>query len=272
MSIHRKFLPQKDYPLYNNEVNRLIVGSSILSSNPDDIHSVHSTLWDRKNLEYALAEKTGDEDGFVTLNGKKQLAMIPTIKAQIELLEQAFAQFKKDRVKGGYRSPDIMPPHMLEEYYKLNAQLTVQLMEADAIEMKIANYKEVEDIESDNMVLKYGLQGSSKLRNGIIVLLDGMKCSETPEGIMIINDPRSPYHGMACSDYRDLCRVWHGQRKAANNERLEQLRKQAIEKGEVPPRQLPVSSMHKVNRQSLPDYPENIRNYLIEKPHRIRTA
>ncbi len=271
MGIHRKFLPIRDFPLYNDEVDRLIMGSSILNNDPGNI-SVHSTLWDRKNLAYYLAEKVGNEDGFVTLNGKRQLAMIPFVKGQLEQLEQTFAQYKKERINQGFKAVDLMPAHMLEEFYTLNARLTVLEMEADFLQKRLAEYKEVEDVESDSQVLKYGLRAFSKLKDGVIVLMDGQKCSETPEGIMIINDSRSRYSGMSVADYRDLCKIWLASRKAADRERLLQMQAEAIKNGEKPPQELPISSMHRANPVTFPAWPEGVRNYLIEKPHRIRTA
>ncbi len=197
--------------------------------------------------------------------------MIPFVKGQLEQLEQTFAQYKKDRLNQGFKAVDLMPAHMLEEYYTQNARLTVLEMEADFLQKRLSEYKEVEDVESNAGVLKYGLRAFSKLKDGVIVLMDGQRVQEI-DGIMVIVDTRSPYRGMACSDFRDLCKVWMSQRKEADKEKLEKLINQAIEKGEKPPQQLPISSMHRANPVTFPAWPEGVRNYLIEKPHRIRTA
>jgi hypothetical protein len=270
MSVHRKFLPIKDFPKYNRELDRLIMNSNILNSNENDPHSIHQVLFDKQNMTILLSERIGDEDGYYVLNGKKQQASIPFTQGQVDQIEKTFAQYKKDRISQGFKAVDLMPAHLMEEFYILHARLTLYHMEADFLEKRLTEYKDKEDVESDNLVLKYGLRAFGKLHNGILETIDGQKCSELPDGTIIINDPRSKYHGIAVEDYRELCKVWQASRKAADKEKLEQLR-EPKEKGEAPPKQLPASSMHKANPSTFPAWPEGIRNYLTEtKPKRVR--
>jgi hypothetical protein len=244
MGVHRVFLPIKSYPAYNNTLDHLIMNSSILNNDANDIHSVHSTMWNRSSLEYYLAQRIGDEDGFIVLNGRKELASMPFVKGQLDQLDKNFAQFKADKVKAGFKVPDLMPAHLMEEYYTLHARLTCLQMEAENLQKRLSEFKDAEDEESDSMLLKYGLQARGKLHDGILVLIDGQKCEQTREGIIIINDPRSPYTGMAVEDYRELCKTFQASRKENEKNRLRQLQREAKEKGNNIPKQLPVSAPH----------------------------
>ena len=73
-------------------------------------------------------------------------------------------------------------------------------------------------------------------------------------------------------DYGNSANPFKQARKEIEKTDSVQLQREAKEKGNNIPKQLPVSSMHRVSPSALPAWPEGIRNYLVEKPHRIRTA
>ena len=74
---------------------------------------------------------------------KRELANIPYIKNQLEQLDKKFAEFKKDKVRAGFKAPDLMPAQMMEQYYTLHAQLTCYQWEAESLQKKLSEFKDL---------------------------------------------------------------------------------------------------------------------------------
>jgi hypothetical protein len=121
------------------------------------------------------------------------------------------------------------------------------------------------------MVLRYGLMGVGKMRDGILNVIDGQKCGQTIDGTIIIEDARSPYNGMAVSDYRELIKSWFEHKREIEKNKLRQMQREARENGRIAPTQLPSQAPHKVSRESLPKWPEGVRNHLEAIPKETKT-
>jgi hypothetical protein len=222
------------------------------------------TLWDKGNIIYHIAELEGDQEGKYIHSGTKMTALIPLIQKKLSDLENMFAEHKKNRIKQGFNPSDIMPKEMMNEFYTLHARLFVYETEVEFLKKQLSEFVEKEEAESDSKVLIYGLQGYGKLSGGVLSTIDGQKVEEI-DGIMVIVDKRSPYHGMSVPDYRELTRQWQADRKEADRQKLLRLQDEARAKGNLIPKQLPVQSPHKVSRASLLAWPTGVRNYLKEK-------
>jgi hypothetical protein len=266
----RIFLPIAQYPVYNDAVDRFMMDSNILNGGSDRV-TVHSTYWDRKNIEYHLQEREGDDQGKFIYNGVKSTALIPFIEIKIKAIEDSYEKYKHDRIRSGYAEPTEMPIGILNELYLAKARLTVLFMEAEFLHKQLKEYKDKEEVDSDAMVLKYGLRCHGKLRDGILVLIDGQKVEDI-DGVMTICDSRSPYDQLPVPSYRALAKKWQEDRKVADKERLMQMQAKCKAEGLNIPKQLPVSSMRRVNPSTFPSWPENKVNHLAEKRHRIRTV
>ena len=264
----RTFLPINDFPAYNNALNYLLVNSNILNTG-NDLPSVHSEFWDKQNIIFHIAELQGDSDGNYIHQGSKLKALIPLTQVKIDVLKKKFEEIKKVKVKQGYAAPQIMSKEIMDEFYSLNARLTCHEAELEFLKKKLEEYTDKDQKEDDNLMLVYGLQAYCKLYENILISIDGQKVSEI-DGIMVIDDKRSPYHGLAVEHFRELVKRYQADRKKANQEKLLRMQEEARSKGNFVPKQLPVKSPSRVSISSLPPYPMEYKNYLIEKKQRIR--
>ena len=237
----RTFLPITNYPTYNDAVDTMMLDSSILNGGSDMIN-IHSISWDRKNIEYHLMEREGDEEGQFIHEGRKSMALIPFIELKIKAIEDSFKKYKIDQVHQGYAEPSEMPIKMLNEYYTLHASKTVLQAEADELRKRLNEYKDKEQKIDDSMVLAYGPRLFGKLLDGRLHTIDGQNVTEIG-GTMVISDQRSPYYGLSVPDYRDLAIKWRMERKQGG---------------------VFAKAPSKIAKSSLPPFPENAKNYFDE--------
>jgi hypothetical protein len=215
--MNRKFLPIKDYPLYNDTVDRLMLQSAVLNSGSDTRPSVHTIFWDETTVRGYLMEIEGDKDGQYFQSGEYYTAKKVKVLVELKKIEDAFVRYKKRRLGEGYEEPTEMPNEMLNEYYTWQARLTVLEAESEFLHKKLKEYTDKKQSEDDNRVLAFGLQGHGKFHGirasnpdleNVLREMDGQKIAFSAEGVLIISDSRSPYNGMAVFDYRKLCDEW----------------------------------------------------------------
>jgi hypothetical protein len=96
--------------------------------------------------------------------------------------------------------------------------------------------------------------------------IDGQIITQTEEGLLIINDPRSPYSGLSVFEYYALCKVYYSQQKQKERDKLKQVQEQCRLEGKTVPNHLGVQAPHKVSRSSLPKFPAGVKNWLKESP------
>jgi hypothetical protein len=258
----RSFLPIKDYPVYNNHVDMLLLASKIFNGGSEKIPSIHTIFFDRKGIEYYILELEGDpETGKLIKDKSVTSARIPAEKARLNEIEKQYEKYKYQRMQGGFEEPTEMPLELLNQWYLTHARLSVYTAELEECRKHLDEFTDKVDEESASKVLQWGLRGFSKLRDGQISLLDGQHCSMTDDGIMIIDDERSPYSGMACSDYRKLAKQWISERDDADRKKLLRVQQAAREKGETIPQALPTKSMVHVSINHLPKWPEWAKNF-----------
>jgi hypothetical protein len=274
----RTYLPIADFSVYNNLVDDLLIHSSILNGGSEIVPNLHSVIWTRDNLEGHLAEIEGNENGEYLKNGAGAVAVIPYLQSKIREIEKRFTEYKDLQVKQGYSMPEVMPNQMLNEFYLLKAQLTVLQAEADELRKRLQVCKDEEQKEEDSKVLQYGLVGWASFHTdprllNILKVIDGQRITLTEEGLLIINDKRSPYSGMAVADYRALCKTFYNQQQQKEKENFKQFQEQCKAEGKPIPRQEPARAPRKVSRASLPPWPAGVKNWLAknEAPiHMIR--
>jgi hypothetical protein len=110
--------------------------------------------------------------------------------------------------------------------------------------------------------LRYGPVCTGRLFQGLLSEIDGQVVGRQDD-IMIIRDKRSPYNGMAVSDYRSMSNAWLAQIRRADAEILKQRQAKARAEGKpVPQSHSSISPGIRVKKELLPMWPEGIRNYL----------
>lgn len=270
----RTHLPIADFPVYNNAVDLYLVQSDILNGGSMNI-GLHSIIMTKGNMEGLLIEIVGDKDGNFRRDNEYQRAAIPFIKSKIRELEKRFVAYQSAQLKEGYEEPEVMPQRMLDEYYTLQARLTVLLAEAEELTKRLQLYKDAEQKEDDSKVLQYGLRGWATFHTdprllNILQYIDGQRITQTEEGLLIINDPRSPYSGMAVADYRALCKVFFEQQRQKERDKLKLVQGQCRAEGKPVPNHLGAHGMTKVSRESLPKFPASVKNWLKKESSPIK--
>jgi hypothetical protein len=276
----RTYLPIADYKIYNDAVDLYMVQSNILNGGAETVPNSRTIIWTKDNLEGYLIEIVGNKDGGYLRNGEYGRAAIPFIKLKIRELEEKYTDYQSRQVKEGYEMPEVMPQRMLDEYYQLQARLTVLQAEAEELRKRLQVYKDSEQKEDDSKVLQYGLVGWATFHTdprllNILQQIDGQRITQTEEGLLIINDPRSPYSGMAVVEYRALCRVFFDQQRQKEKVKLKQVQEQCQLEQKPIPIHLGVQAPRKVSRASLPKWPSGVKNWLLKdetpiKKHMIR--
>jgi hypothetical protein len=265
MKRNKEFLPATKFPEYNKAVDRYMMASKVFNGGADKIPSVHTVFFDKRNMEAYMLELSGDPESgkYIKRGGEVVLALIPSHKARLNEIAKQFEKYKVNRVNQGFEEPSEMPKELLSELYDTSAKLTVYEGEYEELSKHLSEYADEEHENDDDKVLQWGLRQHGKLRNNQLESIDSQRCSQTEDGIIIIDDARSPYNGMAVSDYRKLARQWQLDREDADRKKLLRVQAEAKEKGERIPQALPVKSMHRVNINSLPKWPEFAKTHLI---------
>jgi hypothetical protein len=248
-------------PTYDEHYIRLKNQSDILTANPGERPNITTVFWDKENCQERLVEYQGDDQGFYLRNNQKTLALIPSVKLRLQKIEDDFERYQKQRVNQGFAKPTEMLPELFEKQSKLFALQDILEEEAAKILHRLATMIDEETHQEDDMVLQYGLQLIGKLRDGVLAEMDGQTCTQNEEGLVIISDQRSPFNGMAISDYRILAKKWQSERKASDVLRLSQLREDAIANGSDLP-QYYSSRNQKVSKDLLPQWPKGVKNHL----------
>jgi len=192
-----------------------------------------------------------------------RIAVIPYLEEELKKIEKRFEEYKKERVRQGYEAPEKMPPEMEAEYLKLSARLSVKKEELKYLKEELKKLQKPKDNTENKNVLKFGLRCSGQLQGGILKMIDGQNC-DFVDGVLCIVDHRSPYNGMAVSDYRKLAAKWRVEKHEEEIKKLVRLQKEARERGEPVPLTLPVG-VEEVPKEELPEWPEWAENHFRTK-------
>lgn len=194
MGSKRRYHPIGKSPIYDRFFDHYRKQSLVLnlgSQHPSDPYQIFR---DRETLKGVLQE---------TLEAQA------AIQEQQEALQNDFKKWQESRLMQGFAEPTEaeMSSEMKEENYRLQAREDILQEEVEELSKQIKEFIEKDAEVDKSRVLKYGPRGAAKMTNGILSEIHGQKCAlHKPQGsktdILIINDPRSPYHGMGVADYR----------------------------------------------------------------------
>lgn len=268
----RLYLPIDKYVTYNEAVTRLMVQSEILNQGSMFPNS-RMSFFDREGILSKLLEIAGDGTGHYMKNGQSLMASIPTVQLQLKEIEKQFDEYKKMKVNQGYDPVTTMPINMLDKYYFLKAKITVLMEEESTLRKWEKSYTDEKQKEDDSKVLAWGLRGfgrshgtrtsDPKLRD-VLAEIDGQKCTLSPEGILYIDDPRTPYNFMYVSSFRKLCKEWQAQRCKEEEEAFKLFQEQCRNEG-LPTPKPTVKSPSRVSKQSLPPFPVWAKRYVPDE-------
>lgn len=250
------------YLAYHETIDRLMLQSDILNGGGRTLNAA-SRIYNRGGIEMELLIIRGNKNGGFFKGTNEYPSHILIAKADLEEMEIKFEKYCERVMAAGRRKPQEMPPEMLEQKLKIEAKLFVLESEAEELDKRLAPYLNTEKEKSDNNVLRNGPRGSSRLKNGVIVEMDGMTVSEhlnpvTDEVVFIINDTRAKqYNGYLTADYLDnICRPWAYAKLALSRKVQAEAKEQGIPLNEI--------SQNKLNGQHAPwpKMPDECINYL----------
>jgi hypothetical protein len=98
-------------------------------------------------------------------------------------------------------------PALFEKRLRLEAKINVCEEEITILKQMAIEFTEKEQKENDTALLKDGLQGVGKLKDGILSILDGQTI-DVIDDTLIISSKNSPYRGMDVISYFELVRKW----------------------------------------------------------------
>ena len=170
-------------------------------------------LSDANALRGLLNEVIGDpqftKGTFRSRTGETVPAKIPNAEAAIRGIHEDFKEYKQRRINMGHPEPKEMPPEMKERLDREKTYLKLYQLEAKELEKRLAEIESQEKVKTVGMVLKGGPRGSSKMRNGILSMIDGQPVVKAKTGMLEIDCPDSPYHGMKVPDYfEEIVKPW----------------------------------------------------------------
>jgi len=250
-----------EYKQYNDFFDRFLLNSNILNGGNQAI-SVHTEFHDLVTLKRILVQLEGDETGrYKSHSGETVFSSISLAKKKLAAVQNQFDSYCDTKEAQGHARPKSWPSHLLEERLRCEAKLDVTLREAEAIRDRIAQYQALENTEHIKGVLAYGPLGNGRLRDGILVEIDGQTC-DYKNDTLIIFDSASPYNGMAVSDYREfVCKPWLEERRRWQAEKERKRAQEILEKGfsDIEIR----LGKRKIDKSCLPAWPECVPNILL---------
>lgn len=252
MASKRRYAPIRDEErTYHETFDRLRLDSQILNAG-GQAPSIYTILHDKGNLEAFKRELEGDSEGYYYRPDSRRHihASIPAMKEALEEIDDDFKQHQQSIVNTGRAVPTELTPELKEKKLITEAKLDVYLEEAEVITEKLAKFTEVETKRSDGAVLERGPQGAGSLRDGLLNVIDGQDVSLMKK-VLVIDDDRSPYDGMATADYfTHVVKPWCKERSKLRREQLALSKEKGKNTSYTPNARPPV-----------PGWPERIKNH-----------
>ena len=247
-SVQRRYSNHRapEYKFYNDQFDKFLILSHILNSeNPIGSRSI---LWDRASIEAEIDRLT--------------TKLIPDIEKKLQELESSFNGHCEQQINMGRKKPERWPKDLLEPRLKFEAYMDITKREIEVLKEQL-HKRFIEPIKQaeEKSMLARGPLGVGEMRGGILIMIDGQAC-EKIDGVMVITSEKSPYRGMAVSDYREyVSKPWSISRRKRNLE-LEKMRAEEIRK--TGKSDIYISMGNRViDKSSLPPWPNGVQNLLM---------
>lgn len=189
----------KELKIYKRTFARLRSKSKILNDlPPQHFNEFGFRPTDRHNLEINKVMILGDgETGKFVLNKTTHFAKVPAIEKALTNLEKDYKERQQRGMNEGREPMETYPSDLLEKAATLIAERDVYKLEVEKIDKCL---DEVEEIAPERSPILKTL-GVSKLRHGIMVVVDGQDVKVNKDGVLAISDERSPFDGLLVWKY-----------------------------------------------------------------------
>jgi hypothetical protein len=254
-------------PIYDETFNRELAASNILNPNPDEKPSVHTEIWDKRNIEANVRIFEGTENGFYYKNGEKLRCYLGSIEDILTDIDKKFEDWKQERINLGYEPSETMPENLLNLKDTWRAKYEVRILELGRLRQMLKSFTDSETEKEDENMLRFGMICSCKLEGGVVKRIDGQpvisKTIDKNQSILIIS--RGPFAGLSVVAYRKLAEIWKADQEVKAQEELKKIQERQAQLG-LPISQSPPSTFGmRVALESLPKFPPDEINYLQEK-------
>jgi hypothetical protein len=197
-----------------------------------------------RELNGILHELEGEpeKEGLFT-NDQRELVPSAILRRQtaIDSIHKQFKIAQQMAANMGNAVPEKMPDELQTKLYQAEADYDVTLEEIDAIKAYIDALVKQKANESNQLVLRHGPIGTGSMDNGILAEIDGQTVKPDRDGVLRIDDKRSPYNGMLVADYkRHILKPYHKELRRLREEAIEWNIKHPGEPKKEPPRKLPL--------------------------------
>lgn len=247
-------IKEKHSLIYDREIKNLRAKSVFLNEPPSNDGSI------RFSVEYTWRTENPNQIRARIKHYKEKL--IPALEREVKEIEMDFERYCQGQENQGYRRPGTMPPDLKEKWDIASARLQVTQEELQVLEKALKESEKKEEVD-ELPCLKYGPQGQGKLKDGVLIYLDGQKIKPDRHGTLMIQDKRSPYNGMHTADYFDYIvkpykkklaeYLVRGEKEGRERQKLIELYK--LKGEEIPPDLSPIFSK---KRPGLPPWPEQV--------------
>lgn len=171
-------------------------------------------------VENLLIQWRGERDGLIRAGN---LYPMPSIlldgKNRLRAVRDEFKSLKQKAVNEGRVPPEEPPMDLHDRRLQAEAQTDAARANVRLLEGMLKSLSEEED--KKRAILPKGPTGAGKLQGGKLCIVDGQRVSPSPDGILFIDEPRSPYNGLLVPDYRvHIVKPWLRQ-KGEFRERME---------------------------------------------------
>lgn len=231
-----------EYKIYTDRFDRLLILSDIL--NADKSATGRYTMYDKRAIEVAISER--------------EEKTIPDFQRNLDDAVIDFESYCTNRMNAGHVRPEVWPKIMLERRLHAEAGLDITNRELEVLKDQLQT-RFIEPIKQaeEKSMLAFGPIGTARLQNGVIALIDGQAVERVDGGILVIVSEKSPYKGMAVSDYREfVVKPWVIARRKHDEELV---RKRAEELRTTGKSNISVTNSHrKIHSSSLPPLPDGV--------------
>ena len=204
----RPYTPVGSEPKFDKLVDRFLLESRILNKNirEHDMQNAFLNFESKAELQSML------------IDVQKKLT---ELRDELITTKDHFKRYEKKLINEGKGMPGkiVEPEEMKVKRFTLEAQFYTHTKEAEHLTRLIENFVEKKQTEDDKAVLRFGCRGMGKIRNSVLVLIDGMKVTGSANGFRIINSPTSPYHLISAFDYSTMHKE-HAVAKSQLNNKL----------------------------------------------------
>jgi len=208
--IRRRF-KIKEYPEYHQRYNILKQASFILNKNMESYEKIR--LCDKQGLTGLLIEWRGTDSRKIWLKENKEIkSRLLEAEERVKELEDRYKRENMTRLNTGHLPhKSIYESSVAREYLRALAELDIVQEEIDELEklLKEVIKKTEPEVKKRKKVIPKGNRWGIPAREA-----DGQKVIMGKDGLLVIDEPGSPYNGLPLVAYMELVvKKYHKEKK-----------------------------------------------------------